>query len=63
MPRGRPGAANYQDLVGLLETELYSVAEVFAGLTAAELATVTRLVPFDPGQPRWTLFELLPLIG
>ena len=58
MPQGRPGAANYQDLVGLLETELCGVAEVFAGLTAAEWATVTRLVPFDPGQPRWTLFEL-----
>jgi hypothetical protein len=58
MPRGKPGAGHYQDMVGVLEAELCGVEDVFAGLTAAEWAVATELVPFDPGQPRWTLFEL-----
>ncbi len=45
-------------MAGILEAELGRVEDVFAGLTAAEWATATRLVPFDPARPHSTLFEL-----
>lgn len=45
-------------MAGILEAELGGVEDVFAGLTAAEWATATRLVPFDRAKPYWTLFEL-----
>jgi hypothetical protein len=48
----------YLETIDLLETELNGVAATFAGLSAEDWARPTRLVPLDPDQPRWTVFEL-----
>ena len=48
----------YDDLLTTLEAELAVVARAFAGLTEAEWATPTLLVPTEPGKRPWTVFEL-----
>ncbi|HLE95615.1 MAG TPA: maleylpyruvate isomerase N-terminal domain-containing protein [Acidimicrobiia bacterium] len=49
---------SYSHVVDTLETELRSIEETFRGLTDAEWLTPTKLVPLDPNQPHWTVFEL-----
>jgi uncharacterized protein (TIGR03083 family) len=49
---------SYSDVVDTLETELLGIEEAFRGLTEAEWETPTKLVPLDPAQPHWTVFEL-----
>jgi len=49
---------SYQESVDTLETELTGVQGVFAGLTADEWKLPTKLVPFNPDSPPWTIFEL-----
>lgn len=48
----------YQHAVDTLETELNGVEAVFRGLSADDWALATRLVPLDPDQSHWTVFEL-----
>jgi uncharacterized protein (TIGR03083 family) len=50
--------ASYESAIGTLEAELTTVADVFAGLTPEQWRRSTLLVPVDPDQPRWTVFEL-----
>ena len=49
---------SYEEAIDTLETELNGVQSVFAGLTADEWKLPTKLVPFNPDQPHWTVFEL-----
>jgi len=49
---------SYSDVVDTLETELQSIEDAFRALTEAEWETPTKLVPLDPAQPHWTIFEL-----
>jgi Mycothiol maleylpyruvate isomerase N-terminal domain len=49
---------SYQDDVDVLDRELQGVLAIFEGLSDDEWATSTRLEPFDPDKPRWTVFEL-----
>jgi Mycothiol maleylpyruvate isomerase N-terminal domain len=49
---------DFEATVDLLEEELGRVADTFAGLTAEEWTSPTRLVPLDPELPHWTVFEL-----
>jgi len=49
---------SYSDVVDTLETELQGIEQAFRGLTAAEWQAPTKLVPLDPAQPHWTVFEL-----
>ena len=49
---------SYSDVVDTLETELQGIEGAFRGLTEAEWETTTKLVPLDPAQPHWTVFEL-----
>lgn len=50
--------AAFETSIDLLERELTGVADTFAGLTPQEWALPTHLVPLDPEQPHWTVFEL-----
>jgi hypothetical protein len=49
---------SYETTIGILEDELTRVEQVFAGLSPDEWRAPTKLVPVDPGLPRWTVFEL-----
>ena len=48
----------YEQDVDTLERELGGLLEVFQGLSPEQWQTETLLVPLDPNQPHWTLFEL-----
>jgi hypothetical protein len=50
--------ASYEDSIDILEAELGRVHETFAGLSPEQWAMPTKLVPLDPDQPPWTVFEL-----
>ena len=49
---------SYESVIGTLEAELTTVADVFAGLTPEQWRRSTLLVPVDPDLPKWTVFEL-----
>jgi uncharacterized protein (TIGR03083 family) len=49
---------SYESVIGALETELATVADVFAGLAPDQWQRSTLLLPVDPDLPRWTVFEL-----
>ncbi|HEU4750445.1 MAG TPA: hypothetical protein VFT54_05245 [Acidimicrobiia bacterium] len=49
---------SYEDAIDILETELNGVHATFSDLSAEEWALPTKLVPFDPAQKPWTVFEL-----
>ncbi len=49
---------DYESSVTVLADELDRVERVFRGLTSAEWAMPTRLVPVDTALPHWTVFEL-----
>ncbi len=48
----------YESSITVLADELDRVEQVFRGLTPAEWAMPTRLVPVDTALPHWTVFEL-----
>jgi hypothetical protein len=48
----------YEATIGILADELARVEQVFRELSPDEWRTETKLVPVDPGLPRWTVFEL-----
>ena len=48
----------YEESLATLERELQRVADVFADLSDDEWKMETGLEPFEPGRPRWTVFEL-----
>jgi hypothetical protein len=48
----------YEENLDTLERELQGVQRAFAALSAGDWQQPTRLVPFDPSQPPWTVFEL-----
>jgi len=50
--------ASYEFVIGTLEAELTTVADVFAGLTPEQWRRSTLLVPVDPDLPKWTVLEL-----
>ena len=50
--------ASYESVIGTLEAELTTVADVFGSLTSEQWQRPTLLVPVDPELPRWTVFEL-----
>jgi hypothetical protein len=50
--------ASYEFVIGTLEAELITVADVFAGLTSEQWRRSTLLVPVDPDLPKWTVLEL-----
>jgi len=50
--------ASYESVIGTLESELTTVADVFAGLTPEQWRRSTLLVPVEPDLPKWTVFEL-----
>jgi uncharacterized protein (TIGR03083 family) len=54
----RLGMGSYGDTLSVLEAELAAVERVLAGLSDDEWRLPTKLVPVDPGLPRWTVFEL-----
>jgi hypothetical protein len=49
---------DYEGIVGVLAEELSRVENAFRGLSASDWSAPTMLVPVDPEQPHWTLFEL-----
>jgi hypothetical protein len=49
---------SFEDAIDILETELTGVEGVFNGLSPEEWAMPTKLVPVDPDQKPWTVFEL-----
>jgi hypothetical protein len=49
---------SYEEAIDILETELNGVHSTFSGLSAEEWALPTKLVPLDPAQKPWTVFEL-----
>jgi len=49
---------DYEVLIGTLAAELARVERVFGELSPDEWRVPTRLIPVDPGLPRWTVFEL-----
>jgi hypothetical protein len=49
---------SYLEEVDILETELQGLEKVFSGLSAEQWKLPTKLVPLDPQQPPWTVFEL-----
>jgi hypothetical protein len=51
-----PGS--YEHAVDTLERELENLERVFRGLTEEEWKAPTGLVPLDPEQTHWTVFEL-----
>ena len=50
--------APFETTLGTLAEELDNIEAVFRGLSHAEWATPTQLVPVDPTSPHWTVFEL-----
>jgi hypothetical protein len=48
----------YEATIGILADELARVEQVFRELSPDEWRAETKLVPVDPGLPRWTVFEL-----
>src|SRR5947199_148119 len=49
---------SYETTIDTLADELAPIEATFRGLTEAEWAASTRLVPVDPDLPHWTVFEL-----
>jgi hypothetical protein len=49
---------SYSELIDVLAKELDQVENAFRGLSAADWAAPTRLVPVDAALPHWTVFEL-----
>ena len=49
---------SYQDDTDVLDRELQRVLAVFDDVSDDEWARPTMLVPWDAGQPHWTVFEL-----
>ncbi|TME46219.1 MAG: hypothetical protein E6I56_07770, partial [Chloroflexi bacterium] len=49
---------SYEESIGILDAELQGLEAVFSGLTENEWKAATKLVPLDPDQPHWTVFEL-----
>ena len=49
---------SYENDTDVLDRELQRVLAVFDGVTDDEWARPTLLVPWDAGQPHWTVFEL-----
>lgn len=49
---------SYQTTIDTLAGELARIEAAFRGLTEAEWAAPTLLVPVDPDLPHWTVFEL-----
>jgi hypothetical protein len=50
--------SSYEDAIATLAAELTQVEETFRGLSPADWAKSTQLVPVDPSLPHWTVFEL-----
>ena len=50
--------ASYETIIDTLAGELARLEETFRGLTEADWAASTLLVPVDPDLPHWTVFEL-----
>src|SRR5215469_18905236 len=50
--------ASYETIIDTLAGELARLEETFRGLTDADWAASTLLVPVDPDLPHWTVFEL-----
>jgi hypothetical protein len=50
--------ATYEEATDTLGRELRNIETAFAGLTDDEWKLPTKLVPLDPTQPHWTVFEL-----
>jgi hypothetical protein len=50
--------AQFDTTLDILAEELANVEAVFRGLSDAEWAARTELVPVDPALPHWTVFEL-----
>ena len=57
-PEEDAGMSSYEDAIDILETELTGVEANFNGLSPEEWARPTKLVPIDPAQKPWTVFEL-----
>lgn len=49
---------SYETIIDTLADELARLEEAFRGLTDADWAASTLLVPVDPDLPHWTVFEL-----
>ena len=49
---------SYENDTDVLDRELQRVLAVFDSVTDDEWARPTLLVPWDAGQPHWTVFEL-----
>jgi hypothetical protein len=49
---------SYEAAISTLEAELAAVAQTFASLSGDDWRLTTKLIPVDPGLPRWTVFEL-----
>ena len=49
---------SYETTIDTLADELARIEATFRGLTEADWAASTRLVPVDPDLPHWTVFEL-----
>lgn len=49
---------SYADALDVLERELDGVEKVFSGLTTEQWKMATKLIPLDPQQTPWTVFEL-----
>jgi uncharacterized protein (TIGR03083 family) len=58
VPDETAAVGSYDDTIAVLEAELGTVHEAFAGLSAEQWRAPTRLVPLDPELPHWTVFEL-----
>lgn len=48
----------FESTIRTLSEELYSLEQIFTGLSSEEWATATRLTPVDGELPRWTILEL-----
>jgi len=48
----------FEGTIRTLSEELYSLEQIFSGLSSEEWATSTRLIPVDEGLPHWTILEL-----
>src|SRR3989454_1922881 len=51
-------ADSYRQAIEVLDVELRQLDDVFRGLSDEEWAMSTKLVPLDPTQKHWTVFEL-----
>ena len=56
--QGASGWVRYENDTDVLDRELQRVLAVFDSVTDDEWARPTLLVPWDAGQPHWTVFEL-----